>query len=189
VEDLIARYGLVGIFVGAAFEGDVTLILAGVTAALGLLNLPLALAVGVIGAVLGDTLWYVAGRWRSTAIRGSRLYQRAGPAVERLVGRVGPWQIVIARFLYGTRGPTMLFWGTQHLSLGRFWFYDLVGCGLWAVILGTLGYAGSRTAKTLMGEVVRAEVWLLAVALSVLGAGVAFRYAHYRWREQRSNNR
>jgi membrane protein DedA with SNARE-associated domain len=168
MEDLIARYGLFGIFVGAAVEGDATLILTGVTGALGLINLPLALAVGVLGAVSGDALWYAAGRWRSAAIQNSGLYQRARPAVERLVNRVGPWQIVIARFLYGTRGATMLFWGAHGLSLGRFLAYDLAGCVLWAAILGTLGYVGSQSARALMGEVVRVEMWLLGAVLGFL---------------------
>lgn len=173
MEDLISRYGLFGIFFGAAVEGDATLILTGVTGALGLLNLPLALAIGVVGAVSGDALWYAAGRWRSEAIRNSRLYQRAGPSVERLVDRVGPWQIVIARFVYGTRGATMLFWGARRLSVRRFLFYDVVGCVLWAAILGTIGYVGSHGAKTLMRGVVRAEMWLLSVVLAfVLLVGV-----------------
>jgi membrane protein DedA with SNARE-associated domain len=168
MEGLIERYGLIGIFFGAAVEGDATLILTGVTGALGLLNLPVALAVGVAGAVAGDTLWYAAGRWRSAAIRNSRLYQRAGPTVERLVSRVGPWQIVISRFLYGTRGATMLYWGIRELSLRRFLFYDLVGCLLWAAILGTLGYAGSHGAKALLGRVARLELWLVSAVLAFL---------------------
>jgi membrane protein DedA with SNARE-associated domain len=186
MDDLIARYGLVAVFIGAALEGDATLILAGVTGALGLLNLPLALAVGAAGAVAGDTVWYAIGRWRSAAIRDSGLYRRAGPAVEHLISRVGPWQIVIARFIYGTRGATMLLWGAWRLPLARFLFYDLLGCALWASILGVLGYAGSHSARALLGEVARIQVWLLGAVLALLVGWLGVRYARHRWRLSRA---
>lgn len=185
MENLVSRYGLVGVFLGAAIEGDATLILTGATAALGLLNLPLALAVGALGAITGDTLWYAIGRSRSAVIRDSGLYRRVGPAVERLVGRVGPWQIVISRFIYGTRGATMLLWGAWGLPLRRFWLYDVLGCALWAVILGALGYAGSQGARALLGEVARFQVWLLGAALALLVGWFAIRYARHRWRWSR----
>ena len=50
----------------------------------------------------------------------------------------------------------------------QFLFYDLIGIVIWAVILGTLGYAGSQGAKALMGNVVRFEMWLLGAVLAFL---------------------
>ena len=64
MEDLIVRFGLVAVYVGAAIEGDVILVLSGVTAHLGLMNLPLAMGVAAAGCFTGDVAWYVAGRLR-----------------------------------------------------------------------------------------------------------------------------
>jgi cation transporter-like permease len=47
LESLVLRYGLAAVFIGSAFEGDFTLILAGVVAHLGYFPFPLAVAAGV----------------------------------------------------------------------------------------------------------------------------------------------
>jgi len=110
MEEVIVRFGLMAVYVGAAIEGDVILILSGVIAHLGFMNLPLVMGVGAGGCFTGDVVWYVVGRLRSEAIRDTRAYRAVGPTVERFATRVGPWQIATSRFLYGTRIATMLYW-------------------------------------------------------------------------------
>ena len=166
LEDLIIRFGLVAVFFGSALEGDVILLLTGVTAHLGLLNLPLALGVGAAGCFVGDTIWFTIGRRKSEAIRATRMYRGVGPTVERVANRLGPWQIVGARFIYGTRTATMLYWGIHRLSYARFVLVDAVGCVVWAGLLGALGYWASSGAAALLGEIKQIEVWLLGAALT-----------------------
>jgi membrane protein DedA with SNARE-associated domain len=166
MEDLILRFGLVAVFLVATVEGDLILVLAGVTAHLGLLPLWPAIAMSAGGCLTGDLAWYGIGRSRSDAIRRTRAYSRVGPAVERVAGRLGSWQILTARFMYGTRVATMLFWGVHRLPLQRFVSVDAVGCLAWAAVLGLVGYGASSGAAALVGEVKRAEIWLL-VSLGV----------------------
>lgn len=181
MEDFIIRFGLVAVFVGASIEGDVVLVLSGVTAHLGLLNLWVAMGAGAAGCFTGDLACYAIGRSRSDAIRRSRVYGKFGPVVERLASRVGFSQILAARFLYGTRVATMLFWGVHRLSLAKFVSVDVAGCAAWAALLGIAGYGASSGAAVLLGEVKRAEIWLLgAVCVSI----VAFVSA--RWVLKRS---
>lgn len=177
MEDLISRFGLLAVYLGAAVEGDAVLVLAGVVAHLGLLDLPLAMAVATAGCVSGDLVWYGLGRIRSESIRSTRAYRAVGPTVERLAARVGPWQIASSRILYGTRIVTMLYWGIHRLSLVRFALIDLLTCATWAVSLGGLGYFASKGAMTLLGEVQRAESWLLGGAVVVVVLLVAIRFA------------
>jgi membrane protein DedA with SNARE-associated domain len=165
MEDLIVRFGLAAVFIGAAVEGDVILVLGGVTAHLGLMNLPLAMGVGAAGCLTGDLGWYFAGRLRSEAIKGMRAYQVIGPAVERIATRVGPWQIATSRLLYGARIASMLYWGIHRLAFPRFALIDLVGCAGWAALLGTLGYAASTGAMLILGDVRRIELWLLGAVV------------------------
>jgi membrane protein DedA with SNARE-associated domain len=180
LEEIIVRFGLVAVYIGAAIEGDVILVLSGVTAHLGFVNLPLAMGVGAAGCLTGDMVWYVAGRLRSDAIKGVRAYRVVGPTVERIATRVGPWQIVTSRFLYGTRIATMVFWGVRRLSFPRFVLIDLVGCAVWAALLGTLGYAASRGAMIILGEVKRVEFWLLGAAAGSVIVFLAIRIAGVR---------
>jgi membrane protein DedA with SNARE-associated domain len=161
MEHLILRFGLAAVFIGAVVEGDMTLVLCGVTAHLGLMSLPLGVTVSAAGCFTGDLAWYLAGRFHSDSIRRLRAYRSLGPAVERVAGRVGPWQIAASRLLYGTRIVTMLFWGVHRLPFSRFALVDGVGCTVWAALLGTLGFAASTGAVLLLGEVKRVEYWLL----------------------------
>jgi membrane protein DedA with SNARE-associated domain len=169
MEDLIIRFGLAAVYIGAVIEGDVTLFLCGVTAHLGLINLPLGVAVAAAGCFTGDLFWYAAGRLHSGTIKGMRAYRVVGPSVERAAARIGPWQIVVSRVVYGTRIATMVFWGVQRLPLAKFAFVGAVGCVGWAVLLGALGYAASTGAALILGEVKRVELWMLgAIAGSLL---------------------
>src|SRR2546425_6912433 len=136
MEHLIVRYGLAVVFFGAAVEGDVTMILAGVTAHIGLFPLPSAIALGALGGMAGDSFFYALGRRHSGSLRTSALYRKAEPAIERFTGRVGELQIGLARFVYGTRMASMLFWGVKGLPFWRFALIDAAGCALWAAVLG-----------------------------------------------------
>mgnify|MGYP003289612125 FL=1 len=167
MEEILTRYGLLALFVLAAVEGDVTLILAGVVSHLGIFNLLPAICVGTVGAFAGDCVWYWVGRSRSTSIRRSWLYRRMGGGAEQLAQRFGVWEIIAARFVYGTRIASVLFWGIQQLPFVRFAALDLIGCVLWAVVFSSLGYFLSGSAAALIGDVRRIEIWLL-VAVAVL---------------------
>ena len=184
MEDLILRYGLFAVLIGAAVEGDATMILVGVVAHLGLLDFPFAVALGTVGAMAADLAVYAIGRNRAETIRQTRLYRRAGSTVERLARRVGPWEVVCARFVYGTRSASMLLWGMWGLPLPRFVALDALGCALWATALGGVGFAVSGSAAMVMGKVKHVEVWLLT-ALLAAAATVAVARAILRRRRRR----
>ena len=170
MEAFVTRFGLLAIFLGTAIEGDLAPILGGVAAHLGLMD---ALTVGVtctLGGFTGDAAWYLVGRFNADAFRGSHVYRRVGPTIERLTARFGPWQILLARPVYGTRVASMLFWGTQRLPAARFVALDLPACAVWAALLVSIGYFSSGSVAAVMGRVRRAEEWVavaIVVALSV----------------------
>ena len=161
LQQLLIRYGLIAVLVGTAVEGDFTLLFAGVVARLGIFAFPLAVAAGALGSLLGDTCWYSLGRFRGPRFREGRFYRRVGPTVERLARQLGPWQLVAARFVYGTKSASMIFWGLHGLSFRRFLLIDSVGCLLGSLVFTSLGYLLSGSAMALLGHVKRVELWLL----------------------------
>ena len=171
-EHLILRYGLAAVFVGAAVEGDLTLILAGVAAHLGYFSFPTALAASVLGGFLGDLAWYSLGRLRGPQFRAGRLYQRVGHRIEILARRLGAAELIASRFVYGTKAASMVFWGLHGMSLPRFLLVDAVGCVLGTLVFTGLGYAVSGSATVLLGHVRRVERWLLGAVL--VGALLVF---------------
>src|SRR5512138_3427265 len=140
LEDLIRRYGLFAVFVGGATEGDLTLVVTGALAHLGYFGFVLATALGCLGAVCVDCIWYALGRTRATVIRSSRFYQQAGPWVEGMAERTGPREILFARLILGARIPSMIFWGIRETPFLRFVTLDTIGCAVWGLTLSGLGY-------------------------------------------------
>jgi membrane protein DedA with SNARE-associated domain len=172
LQELLVRYGVLAVALGAAFEGDFSLILAGVVSHLGIFPFPQAIAAGTVGSILGDSIWYGLGRLRGPRFRQGKLYRRVGPTIERLARKLGPWQLLAARFVYGTKAASMVFWGLHGLQVGRFLLIDLIGCFLGATVFTGLGYLVSGSAVALLGKVKRVQLWILGVLL--VGAVIVF---------------
>ena len=165
IEQLVIRHGLLAVFIGSALEGDFTLILAGVVAHLGFFPFPLAVGVGMLGSFIGDSVWYLLGRFGGPGFRAGRFYRRVGPRIQRLADRFGPWQLVLARFVYGTKAASMVFWGLHGLKFRRFGPIDAIGCALGSAVFTGLGYLVSGSATLLLGRVRRVQLWLLGAVL------------------------
>jgi membrane protein DedA with SNARE-associated domain len=109
---------------------------------------------------------------RGPRFRQGKLYQRVGPTIERLARKLGPWQLLAARFVYGTKAASMVFWGLHGLRFGRFLTIDAIGCVVGTLVFTGLGYLVSGSAVALLGKVKRVELWLLGVLL--VGAVIVF---------------
>jgi membrane protein DedA with SNARE-associated domain len=169
VQQLLIHYGLAAVLVGSAFEGDFTLILAGVVSHLGIFPFDLAVGAGIVGSLVGDSLWYSFGRFRGPRFREGKLYRRVGPTINRLARRMGPWQLLVSRFVYGTKAASMVFWGLHGLSVPKFLLIDGLGCVLGSLVFTGLGYLVSGSASVLLGKVHRVQLWLLgALAIGVI---------------------
>jgi len=176
LEQFLIEHGPTAVVIGAIVEGDMTLILSGVVAHLGVFPLLVAMAAGATGCLLGDCGWFWVGRWRGAQFRAGGLYRRVGPRIEGLARRFGVWQLLLARFVYGTKNASMVFWGLQGLSFGKFLAVDALGCCVGTLVFASLGYAVSGSAEALLGRVRRFEFWLLGAVI----AGVAIVYIVHR---------
>ena len=105
------------------------------------------------GALIHDSGWFAVGYLNSAAIKSSRVYRRIGPMVERLAERFGPWEIFIARFIYGTRNPSSVFWGLQRLPYVEFAGLELLALTVWGSLLTLVGYHSTAWALKLIGKV------------------------------------
>jgi membrane protein DedA with SNARE-associated domain len=168
---LIIRYGLAAVFLGAGLEGDLSMVLGGVVAHQGYFHPQVAIAVAAAGAFCADCIWYAVGRFNTGRLKNAAFYRRVGPRVEAITRKIGVWQIVAARFVYGTKNATMLFWGLHDLPFHRFVMVDAVGCVVGASFFVGLGYLVGDGAEALLGRVKRFEFLLLgglAVGIAVL---------------------
>ena len=169
IPQLIQQYGYAAVGVGAFLEGETVLILAAVSAHLGYLRLPVVIVVAAIGAFLGDTLYFFAGRRYGRQLMGRfPALGRAVPRVDRFVGRWHALAVIVLRFTYGLRvaGPIVLGAGRMHAF--TFVWANAAGAAIWAVLLSALGWGLGHAAARLLHGVARAETIALGVVVTIV---------------------
>jgi membrane protein DedA with SNARE-associated domain len=165
MQQFLIEYGVLAIFLCAVLENDVVFLMTGVLIHLGLVHAESAFLACLGGALVHDSLWFWLGYARAESIRMSRAYRRLGPLVEKLSARFGPWELFLCRFLYGTRNPSLVFWGLQQLSVARFAAIELSALTIWGGALTGFGYFLSDRAEALIGRVKSVEHFLLIALL------------------------
>ncbi len=177
-----------GAFVGLVAPGEFTVILGGVIAGQGEINVMLLLALTWMAAFLGDTTSFAIG-----ARLGRGFLERHGarvkitPArlsqVERYFAKHGGKTILIGRFIGLVRALAPFVAGSSKMPYRRFAPYSVMGTGLWAATFVLLGYFFWRSFEQVAGIAGRATVGfgILVGAIVV----VVFAYRHLRHEEER----
>ncbi len=137
----IETYGYFALLVGAFFEGETTMVLGGLAAYWGYLDLPWVILTSFAGTVIGDQLFFYLGRWHSRAILTWRpgLESRLD-RVNRLIERHQMKLILIFRFLYGLRIITLLGLGMSRVPATYFFLLSFFSALVWAATMGVGGY-------------------------------------------------
>ncbi len=168
--ELLKTHGFWATLLWSLFETDLIFLLIGAFAHAGYLHLYSCFPAAILGAILHDTVVFWLAHHRAEWVRSKAVYQKVGPKVERIAAKVGAWELALCRPLYGTRYPSLLFWGLQKLSYGRFYLTNGTGLVMWALALTGLGYFFGDHLETLKQQVFRFQQWLLAaVVLLIIG--------------------
>jgi membrane protein DedA with SNARE-associated domain len=179
VEDLARLAGwayllIFGIAAGDAvfpvLPGETAVILGGVLAAQGNLNILVVVAMGALGAALGDSISYQLGRTANRQGRDPSDHDgRLGKALvwaHKLLEERGSSVIVTARFIPGGRTAVTFGAGYTGYSRLRFTGSVLLAGTVWGLYAGGVGYLG--------GKVFEEHWWAglllgMAIALAVTG--------------------
>lgn len=133
-----------GLFFGFFLPGDSLLVLAGVAAAAGRLNLLILIPLVFIAAILGDQVGY----WTGNRL-GRRLFERKNSWLfkqdylvrsEAFFKQHGPKSVVLARFVPIVRTFTPILAGIGAMSYPTFLAYNILGGVLWGIGIMVLGY-------------------------------------------------
>lgn len=185
--DLVARYGYVLVFVlgilealplvGIVAPGHATILLAGVAAAGGLLQLGPLIALAVVAGVIGDAIgFWIARRYGAQFLDryGARLRitPRAVARSNAVFERYGPFALVVVRFSFVARSVGPLLAGVSKMPWRTFWIYNVLGAVIWGVgnVLG--GYFFGLSFLAVQGLVGRILAYTL---LAVLGVVLLYR--------------
>lgn len=133
-----------GVVVMPFLPGDSLLFVVGALCGIGLLSLPVAIAVMLVAAILGDQCNYSIGRhfgpkvfqWEQSRFFNKRAFNQAHEFYERYGGIT----IIIARFMPFIRTFAPFVAGVAEMSRSKFTAYNVVGALIWVVGLCTAGY-------------------------------------------------
>lgn len=141
IQQAIATYGYLALFLGTFLEGEVFFILGGVAARHGLLDPWYTALAALSGAFAGDNLFFFLGYFR-----GARLLARPWGLARKVVAARGLVRrhavalMLSSRFLYGLRMVVPLACGTSGVSPWRFLLLNLVSALSWTLCFSCLGY-------------------------------------------------
>lgn len=162
MEQFLIRYGLIAVFFGSMLESDITVPTAGALSAFGYWPPLVTATVCILGVFAGDCMWYWLGRLFGPRLEGTGFYKKAMPKAEKFAEKFGLKQIIFARFIWGVRIATMVFWGVKRLNFFKFAAVDLAGCIIFGAALTTLGYVFSHSLRSLLDDFRYIELGLAA---------------------------
>lgn len=161
------------------------LLAAGGLAAADKLDLPLALGLSIVGSLLADLAWYMAGRLRGSRVLGllCRITLEPDSCVRRtetLFLRYGVRSLLVAKFIPGfsTIAPPLA--GMVGVGIVRFALYSLGAALLWAGFWMGIGYAVGDALGRVAAHVNHFGAFLATAIGVVLAAYVAFKWTQRR---------
>jgi membrane protein DedA with SNARE-associated domain len=171
LEDLIVRWGYLAIAVGTFFEGESILVVGGALAHQGLLSLPLTILVAFVGSVTGDQLWFQLGRRFGRPLLERRPAWKARAAAAQLrLERYGDAFVLGFRFVYGVRAITPALLGMSTYPLRRYAFLNVIGGAVWAVVVGSAGWACGAAVTSILKRAAHVQLMVL-IGCAALFAG------------------
>src|SRR5919204_6294921 len=158
-------------FVGLAIPGETAMLLGGFLAFQGRVSLPVMMAAGAVGAIVGDSIGYQIGRVFGEPLKRSRLGRRVGEGRwargEAYLRDKGGHAVFLGRFVGLLRALVPALAGMARMPYRTFLPWNAAGGGIWGpgvVLLGYLAGGSYRRVEQLAG---RASLLLVAVLLLV----------------------
>lgn len=161
------------LLVGFVLPGEASVLLGGMLAATGRLDLVVLVPIVVTAAVVGDACGFWAGRRYGPWLLRRHLVHRNADRVDRLRGfvqRRGGWAILTGRFTAFLRAMTPPVAGMSGVSWRTFVVYDVLGGLAWAGGVTMLGFAAGRSYRQVADQLGQ----LGAVVLAALVVGGAY---------------
>ena len=157
-----------GVVLMPFLPGDSLLFITGAMCGVGLMDLPLAMGVLLVAAILGDQCNYLIGRRVGVRVfswNNRWFNRRAFDQAHAFYQRYGAITLVLARFMPFVRTFAPFVAGVAEMERTRFTLFNVVGALIWVVGLCGAGFLFGNL------EVVRKNLQIIIWAL-ILGPGL-----------------
>lgn len=176
LEHLISQYGVLAVFLGAAFEGETAVFLGGVFAHRHFMSWWEAATAAAIGSFAADQAWFFAGRYANRLALVQRFLKTdAAQKVSQLLEAHPTGFILAFRFIYGMRTVSPIAIGLSSVPALRFVILNFIAAVVWAVLITSIGYLFGNAVEMLFGRLRLHLHMLIAIAaIAVILAALAY---------------
>lgn len=180
-------YVIVGVFalleaaamVGLVVPGEAALLVGGFLASQDKAELPLMMAVGALGAIVGDSIGYEIGKHLGPSLRRSRLGRWVGDErwqrAEDYLNRHGGRAVFFGRFIGVLRALVPTIAGLSGMPYRTFLPWNAVGGLVWAPGFVLLGYVAGGSYHKVATWAGRASTLLLILVVLIVAIVMAAR--------------
>jgi len=189
---LLASQGIVLVFLvtlatrlGAPVPAVPFLVVAGGLTVGGQLSFVAVVLAAVLGNILGDGVWFLAGRrWGYRVMRLlCRISLSPDSCVRRsesILGRWGGWSLIAAKFVPGVSVVAPPMAGALGMSNLRFLAYETVAALIWTLLCLFVGRIFHAAIQDVLAVI--SDIGLGALAIGVLALAA---FIGWRWRQRR----
>lgn len=172
LQQFIDSYGYIAVFLGTLFEGETILLLGGLAAQFGYLELPWVIAVAFVGSLSGDQFWFFVGRRHGNVLLARfPTWQQRVEKVHTVLRRYETPVLLGFRFFYGFRNLTPFVVGMGRISTGKFVLLNAIGAVIWSATIACAGYIFGQAVELVLGDIRRYQIWTI-VFVSIIGVTI-----------------
>lgn len=168
----VLNYGYLAILVGSFFEGETILVLGGLAAQQGYLDLPLVFLCSLIGTLTSDNVFFLLGRFHGhKLVSRYSFFKKLSHVSGKMSGKSGMFLAFGMRFMYGFRHLVPFSLGLSTMKARTFFFFNSLGGITWVLVIGFVGYFFGDLLEVFLGRLRHYEFRIIVVAViaAVLG--------------------
>ena len=182
IEQILAQYGALAVFLGAAFEGQSAVIAGGFLAHLGIMSVWMVGASACAGSGVIDQLLFLAGRrYRQHPFVVRTSETPAFAKALRFIERYPVSYVIAFRFLFGLRLASPVAIGVSRMSSTQFFVLNIISAAIWAGTFTAIGYLFGQTFEAWFGRFKGLEHWLGLALVALVAAVALYHLGKWGW--------
>lgn len=185
LKEYLETHGYWVLFLWTFLEGEAGLILAGLLAFEGYLNIVGVILTALGGAFCGDQFYFYLGRWKGPwLLRAFTVIARKFRKALRIIERYGTFVAFISRYTYGFRIILPIILGMTTFPGVKFLWLNLLSAFAWATVFSLAGYLFGKSASLFVEDVSRYEHHLMLILIGLIFCMWLSHFVHAWWRRR-----
>jgi len=174
MEEMIRDWGYIVLFLYSFGGGFLALVVAGILAFSGELNIYTVIVVAGVANFIGDQFLFTLARKNKAQAKQMMQKHRRKIAMSHLLMRkYGSWVIFLQKYVYGIKTLIPLAMGLTKYDYKKFMFFNVFATALWSILIGVASYMMGDLVYTYIDEF--KSYGLALVAIILFGVFLLFR--------------